>query len=76
MLRLLVRQSTRQIARCKTLSSIAVRRKHVPSIPTTPAAQISNQGKSNGFDPIVLKAEQRLVGPPKINLGDYVEAFR
>ncbi|KAL9548073.1 hypothetical protein MBANPS3_005855 [Mucor bainieri] len=81
MLRLLARQSTRQIARCKTLPPIAMRRKHIPSIPTTPAVEMSNQGKSNGFDPTVLVntaagEQQRLVQLPKIKLGDYVEAFR
>ncbi|KAK4513949.1 uncharacterized protein ATC70_005956 [Mucor velutinosus] len=77
MLRLLARQSTRQIKRCKALPSVAIRRKHIPSIPKTPAIQSSSQGKSNGFDStIVLNTEQRLMELPKISLGDYVEAFR
>ncbi|EPB89435.1 hypothetical protein HMPREF1544_03804 [Mucor circinelloides 1006PhL] len=75
MLRLLARQGTRQITRCKALRPIAIRHKHIPSVPKTPAIQINNQGKSNGFDPIVLNTE-RLVELPKIDLGDYVEAFR
>ncbi|CEP19730.1 hypothetical protein [Parasitella parasitica] len=52
-----------------------MRHEHVSLTANTCAMPVFDQGKANGFDPLVLNTE-RLVDLPKINLGDYVEAFR
>ncbi|KAI8642983.1 hypothetical protein BD408DRAFT_365693 [Parasitella parasitica] len=76
MLRVLARQSIRQMPKCKPIRSIVTRHKHhLPSTAYACAMPLADQGKANGFEPILVNTE-RLVELSKINLGDYVEAFR
>jgi hypothetical protein len=89
MLRLIARQSTRNLVKCSNLTRFALRQKHIPASmqsAVTNNRQGTIQDSKDVVVPIldrqstqfveIIESTERLVELPLINIGDYVEAFR
>lgn len=80
MLRLIARQASRSIPRCRQLSKELLRQKSSSVPKTQPVVEILSEGKgdlSSSFIelPSSFSADP-VINLPLIQIGDYVEAFR